>query len=283
MSAWEAASRDPPRQAAFQPAHRSEDAMLQTPLLSDETEEQLAVPEKPLAELNIRMQNEVMKLRQNNEQLTRMSGQLGTRDDNRALRKNITELIARTETLSSSINNQFRESALARKDAPRSVSVARNKLQRDFQREVAAFQKIVREVMDAQQRNRLRSSMSESGSLENSAIPQDRFKVQVHEDFDDMILEERDREIATIQHTMNTVNQIYKDLAVIMEEQKGDLEQVEAQIDVAHNRAGQGRKEITKASADQQKTKKIVSWLLGAVIVVGIIVIVILVGNVTEN
>lgn len=70
---------------------------------------------------------------------------------------------------------------------------------------------------------------------------------------------------------------------MIMEEQKGDLEQVESQVDTAHNRAAQGRKEINKASADQKTTSKAVSWVLGVVIVVGIIVIVILVGDVSKK
>lgn len=44
---------------------------------------------------------------------------------------------------------------------PHGIQLARNKLQREFQREVAAFQNIVRQVMEDQQRNRLRSSVSE--------------------------------------------------------------------------------------------------------------------------
>jgi hypothetical protein len=104
---------------------------------------------------------------------------------------------------------------------------------------------------------RMESSNSEGGS--GGAGPQKlsqgkmTFTQQMAgQDVDDMIMEERERDIKKMNQDLLLVNEMFKDMAEIVEKQGGNIEKVAETTDVSHERAKAGLDQVKQAAESQQ-------------------------------
>eukprot|EP00591_Stephanopyxis_turris_P005283 CAMPEP_0195521790 /NCGR_PEP_ID=MMETSP0794_2-20130614/19352_1 /TAXON_ID=515487 /ORGANISM="Stephanopyxis turris, Strain CCMP 815" /LENGTH=260 /DNA_ID=CAMNT_0040651411 /DNA_START=65 /DNA_END=847 /DNA_ORIENTATION=+ len=132
------------------------------------------------------------------------------------------------------------------------------KLARDFRSVEVTFKNITLEV-----RQRLNLIESKKLHLEDEQQQEDRrgedrqqlqMQLQQEEDAVNLqIMREREEEIRNINQGMHTVNEIYKDLAYLVEQQQEDVDKVEVHMENANASAQAGLTHVEKANENAQK------------------------------
>lgn len=79
-------------------------------------------------------------------------------------------------------------------------------------------------------------------------IYQSQSKQQCTQRINEEIMREREEEIRNIHKGMHTVNEIYKDLAHLVDNQQEGVDQIETQMEGAKNNTASGLKHIEKAN-----------------------------------
>uniref|UniRef100_A0A6B2LFI6 t-SNARE coiled-coil homology domain-containing protein n=1 Tax=Arcella intermedia TaxID=1963864 RepID=A0A6B2LFI6_9EUKA len=100
-------------------------------------------------------------------------------------------------------------------------------------------------------------------------------------DFQDSIIQQRDKEIKTIQIQMGQVNEIFKDLAKLVEDQSEVVDSIQTNITQTSSHTSQGTQELKEASKSQEDTGRRYCYLALIItvvlaIVVGIVVLIVL-------
>lgn len=146
---------------------------------------------------------------------------------------------------------------MSRTDASRNRAT-HVKLTRDFRRVEATFNKLKLELKQrrglvearrAQEEDERRFA-AEASSSEQAM----RLEMQLQEDqLNEQLMREREAEIREINKGMHTVNEIYKDLAHIVQTQQEDVDKIEGVMEDANNNAKTGLKHIEKAASHQSQ------------------------------
>ncbi|KAL1315773.1 syntaxin-22-like [Arachis hypogaea] len=94
--------------------------------------------------------------------------------------------------------------------------------------------------------------------------------------FNEAIIEERDQGIQEIQQQIGEVNEIFKDLAVLVHEQGAMIDDIGSNIEHSHAATAQARSQLAKASKTQRSNSSLTCLLLVIFGIVLLIVIVVL-------
>ena len=123
------------------------------------------------------------------------------------------------------------------------------------------------------------SSYQRSENLEQQALlkeskRQELLQLDGEIDYNNALIAERDAGIAEIQSQIGEVNEIFQDLAVLVNEQGGMIDDIEANIVRTSVRTKEARKELVKAEVNQKSARRslivllvIIFLLLGAVVI----------------
>ncbi|KAL6548063.1 Syntaxin-22 [Orobanche hederae] len=95
--------------------------------------------------------------------------------------------------------------------------------------------------------------------------------------FNEAIIEEREQGIQEIQQQIGEVNEIFKDLAVLVHEQGTMIDDIGSNIEGAHAATGQGKSLLVKAAKTQRSNSSLTCLLLVIFGIVLLIVIIVLV------
>jgi len=98
-------------------------------------------------------------------------------------------------------------------------------------------------------------------------------------DFQDNIIKERDTQIKTIQGQMVQVNEIFRDLAKLVEDQGEMIDNIQTNIVSASQNVESGLKEVKEADKSQQSSRKklCILAIIVTVIVAVVVIVVVLV------
>ncbi|GBG67871.1 hypothetical protein CBR_g990 [Chara braunii] len=94
--------------------------------------------------------------------------------------------------------------------------------------------------------------------------------------FNEAVIEERDQGIREIQHQIVEVNEIFKDLAVLVHEQGQMIEDIETNIENTAGSTTQAVKQVAKASKSQRSSDNRACCLMILLVVVVVILVLIL-------
>ncbi|XXG73155.1 hypothetical protein AAC387_Pa07g2121 [Persea americana] len=94
--------------------------------------------------------------------------------------------------------------------------------------------------------------------------------------FNEAIIEEREQGIQEIQQQIGEVNEIFKDLAVLVHEQGVMIDDIESNIDNSHAATAQAKSQLAKAAKTQKSNSSLTCLLLVIFGVVLLIVIIVL-------
>ncbi|EYU33430.1 hypothetical protein ABFS82_05G070200 [Erythranthe guttata] len=94
--------------------------------------------------------------------------------------------------------------------------------------------------------------------------------------FNEAIIEEREQGIQEIQQQIGEVNEIFKDLAVLVHEQGTMIDDVSSNIEGAHAATAQGKSQLVKAAKTQRSNSSLACLLLVIFGIVLLIVIIVL-------
>ncbi|KAK1438329.1 hypothetical protein QVD17_04136 [Tagetes erecta] len=95
--------------------------------------------------------------------------------------------------------------------------------------------------------------------------------------FNEAIIEERDQGIQEIQNQIGEVNEIFKDLAVLVHEQGTIIDDIGSNIENSHAATAQAKSHLAKASKTQRSHSSMTCFLLVIMAIVLFIVIIILI------
>ncbi|KAF8412789.1 hypothetical protein HHK36_000759 [Tetracentron sinense] len=94
--------------------------------------------------------------------------------------------------------------------------------------------------------------------------------------FNEAIIEEREQGIQEIQQQIGEVNEIFKDLAVLVHEQGAMIDDIDSHVENSYAATAQGKSQLVKASKTQRSNSSLTCLLLvifGVVILIVIIVL----------
>ncbi|GFP95699.1 syntaxin-22 [Phtheirospermum japonicum] len=94
--------------------------------------------------------------------------------------------------------------------------------------------------------------------------------------FNEAIIDEREQGIQEIQQQIGEVNEIFKDLAVLVHEQGTMIDDIGSNIEGAHAATAQGKSQLVKASKTQRSNSSLTCLLLVIFGIVLLIVIIVL-------
>lgn len=224
---------------------------------------------------------------------------LGTRKDTTELREKLHRTRVEIGQLVKDTSAKLRQASETdhRPDISTSKKIADAKLAKDFQEILNAFQKAQRlaaekettfkpYVPQAIVSSSYTSSEADSGSgripEQQVLLAQSRRQEVVLLDneiaFNEAIIEERDQGIQEIQQQIGEVNEIFKDLAVLVHEQGAIIVDIDSNIENSQAATTEGRSELAKAAKSQRSNSSLMCLLLvifGVVLVIVVIVLVI--------
>ncbi|GFZ16644.1 syntaxin/t-SNARE family protein [Actinidia rufa] len=92
--------------------------------------------------------------------------------------------------------------------------------------------------------------------------------------FNEAIIEERDQGIQEIQQQIGEVNEIFKDLAVLVHEQGTMIDDIGSNIEGAHAATAQGKSQLAKAAKTQKSNSSLTCLLL---VIFGIVILIVVI------
>jgi len=122
---------------------------------------------------------------------------------------------------------------------------------------------------------------SGDGDSEEQALLQEQKRkddlVLVNEmTYNEALIDERDHGIAEIQQQIGEVNEIFQDLAVLVNDQGLQLDDIEANITRTADRTLEGNRELLQAERSQRAARNLTCWILMVVAVIMVVLVLVL-------
>jgi len=211
--------------------------------------------------------------------LRRMVDLLGGPKDTVELRQRAAELKDKIAGHAKSVTASLKE--LGAGGADRS---AVTKLASDFEGVLKDFQRLQRVMADKCTHHKPRNPHSASAAhaaavmqhtettgrqeeeeaealLAREANKQELIELDNMIDYNQALIEERDQGIAEIQQQIGEVNEMFQDLAVLVNDQGEQLQDIESNIFVTAERTAESRDELVRAARIQRKSRRCWCWM----------------------
>eukprot|EP00191_Tetraselmis_sp_GSL018_P020172 CAMPEP_0177590434 /NCGR_PEP_ID=MMETSP0419_2-20121207/7402_1 /TAXON_ID=582737 /ORGANISM="Tetraselmis sp., Strain GSL018" /LENGTH=280 /DNA_ID=CAMNT_0019080989 /DNA_START=459 /DNA_END=1301 /DNA_ORIENTATION=+ len=220
--------------------------------------------------------------------LRRIVDMLGTPRDNLELRQRGYELKDKITSHAKSVTESLKhlQAPVAESDKQQQLAVA--KLVSDFNGVLKEFQRVQRLLAERATRFKP-SSMPSPGVSQPAQEQRTEPGLQQQEEqelllreqqkqelvqLDNMIeynqalIEERDEGIAEIQQQIGEVNEIFQDLAVLVNDQGAQLLDIESNVLAAAENTGQAREELSRAQRSQKRSRRCWCWMVLVILLV---------------
>ncbi|GFN87132.1 syntaxin-12-like [Plakobranchus ocellatus] len=227
----------------------------------------------------------IQKMTQNVSQIQKLVSQIGTPQDSDENRQRVHVTTHYTNQLAKETTQHLK--TLAHLPQPSSPSDQRqHKMQRElltdqFSNVLKNFQTVQRTAAEKErasvQRARAHSGLESSpfhddpimdNSMSGQGFSQTRQVLQMEQDVDLEMIKEREDAIKKLESDIMDVNQIFKDLGMLVHEQGEVLDSIEANIDNSQLAVEEGTKQLSKARDYQSKARRKKCCILIIVLVV---------------
>jgi len=233
----------------------------------------------------------IQKILQNVSSMQRMITQIGTAQDTHQLQSQLHQIQHYTGQLAKDTSKQLKElNSYAPEHAldPRQWKLQRERLQADFTKALDNFQRAQRSA--AQKEKEAIKKYRNQGGVQppgaegtlvdiegGQAGGQARTQMMLEEESNLEQLQERERAVRQLEADIGDVNQIFKDLAAMVHDQGEIVDSIEANVETASIRVGEGTEQLMQAERYQNKArrKKIILLIIGLIIlaiIIGVIV-----------
>lgn len=230
--------------------------------------------------------NNIQKITTNVAQIQRMVQQIGTGGDSEELRDRVHQTTHYTNQLAKETNADLKElSSLPQPTNPselRQRKMQKMRLAEEFSNSLKNFQTIQRTAAEKEkasaQRARANSNMGNNffddedrksdDQLFSPGFSQTRQVLQMEEDVDLGLLQEREAAIKKLESDIMDVNSIFKDLGMLVHEQGEVLDSIEANVESAHIHVSEGTQQLASARDYQSKARRKKCCILIVVLVI---------------
>ncbi|KAK6324222.1 hypothetical protein J4Q44_G00065610 [Coregonus suidteri] len=237
----------------------------------------------------------IQKITQNTAQIKSMVSQLGTRQDTSELQDRLQQIQHFTNQLAKETNKHLKDlGAVSLSSAPseqRQQKIQKERLMNDFSAALNNFQAIQRQAAEKEKESVARARAGSRLSAEDGASEEQLVSFDNQEDWgqtttqtteeaiteeDLELIKERETNIRQLESDILDVNQIFKDLAVMIHDQGEMIDSIEANVESAEVHVDRGTEQLQRAAYYQQKSRKkmcILAVVLSIVLtIVGIII-----------
>ncbi|KAG9282302.1 syntaxin-7 [Astyanax mexicanus] len=240
----------------------------------------------------------IQSITQQTSEIQRIVTQLGTDKDTPDLRQRLQQKQRQVNQLAKETDKCMKEftSLPVTTDQQRQRKIQRERLVNDFSNALAIFQKAQRKAAEKEKEfvARVRANSRVSGGFADDAFagspsPFESENQSQKQSFEDGITEEdlhliheRERAIKNLESDITDINEIFKDLAVMVHEQGDMIDSIEANVESAEVNVQSATQQLSRASEYQQKSRKKICILIVVLVVVAVIVGLIIWGSVKK-
>ncbi|CAO3684524.1 hypothetical protein CU097_011946 [Rhizopus azygosporus] len=245
--------------------------------------------------LTQRVSQQVFHINGNITSIERLVGFLGTSRDTPDIRNKLHDVTEGTRELIKDTTNDIKslsqyQTTVGSKSRQRKLE--QQKLSKDFQKVLAEFQKIQRisvskqrEFVDKQKATTtaLQAQVEdEQGHQEQQQIEDTQRRIQLEAldneiEYNETLISERETEIQGIEQGITELNEIFRDLGMLVNEQESGIESIYGNVlNISHN-TKQASEELTIANRHQKKARKNMCCLLLIITIVGCVLALIIV------
>ena len=196
-----------------------------------------------------------------------MASQLGGKKDSPDLRQRLHALTDRTRDLARETNRALRQLTLVHASPAEEQQrrVVQRKLGTDLKKQLSAFTAVQTRIKSFDKREiaSAQASVHDQELARDSAAHGDEqrqpllaLQLDNEIDFNEQLIEERAQNIAEIEGTIQEVNEIFRDLASIVNEQGDMLQDVEQHIESTVAHTGKAADELQKADEYHAKARR---------------------------
>lgn len=234
----------------------------------------------------------VQTITQNVAQLQRMVQQIGTSQDSPNLRDRLHQIQHYTGQLAKDTGRSMKD--LSNLPSPpnqseqRERKIKKERLMNDLTSSLNNFQALQREAAEKEKasvkRARASSGLTNDPFLQfddrrsdDNLMTESPTSIQMEQDVDLQLIQERESAIKQLESDIVGVNQIFKDLGMIVHEQGEIIDSIEANVETTAVQVSTGRDHLKKASEYQTKARRkkcicILIVVIALAVIIGIIV-----------
>mmetsp|Transcript_45001 Transcript_45001/g.141667 ORF Transcript_45001/g.141667 Transcript_45001/m.141667 type:complete len:317 (-) Transcript_45001:43-993(-) len=234
----------------------------------------------------------IQQLLSNINSVQRLSSAIGTGKDTHDLREKLHKVIEETKLLSQDTKGIIKDlTQIANGSYQGSGSgsqrhkIESRKLSDDFQKALQRFQEVVRTTLQKERESVARAKQAREADEEDEEREgllerQTERSLQFMQDdqelqFTEALIFERQQGIKDIEKNVNDVNEIFRDLAILVSDQGHMLDDIESGIVNTAAHAESASEELKKAQANQKRARRTLFCLITVLVLVGALVILI--------
>ncbi|XP_067402854.1 syntaxin-7 [Emydura macquarii macquarii] len=241
-------------------------------------------------QLTQRITSNIQKITQCSTEIQRILHQLGTPQDTPELRQQLQQKQQHTNQLAKETDKYIKEfGSLPATTEQRQRKIQKDRLVAEFSTALANFQRVQRQAAEKEKDlvarvragSRVSGGPSEDSYKEGTLVSwesQHQAQVQDEEVTEDdlRLIEERESSIRQLEADIVDINEIFKDLGMMIHEQGDVIDSIEANVENADVHVQQGNQQLSRAADYQRKSRKkmciiILVLAIGAV-VLGLII-----------
>lgn len=236
----------------------------------------------------------IQNITQQTSEIQRIVSQLGTDKDTTELRQRLQQKQQYVNQLAKETDKYLKE--FSSNADQRQRKLQRERLVNDFSNALALFQKTQRQAQQKEKEfvARVRASSRASTNFADDAFGRtastfdndDQIQKQGYEagitEEDLNLIQERETSIRQLEADITDINEIFKDLAVMVHEQGDMIDSIEANVENADVHVQNATQQLASAATYQQKYRKKVCILL-VILVVAIVVVSLIIWGSLKN
>ncbi|XP_077321073.1 syntaxin-7 [Lithobates pipiens] len=228
----------------------------------------------------------IQKITQSTSEIQRIVNQLGTALDTAELRHQLQQKIQLVNKLAKDTDACLKNfTSLPADSDQRQRKLQKDRLLNEFSSALTNFQKIQRQAAEKEKefvaRVRAGSRLSAGGAddgLRDGALVnwnnESQSQVMQEDDIteDDLrLIEERESAILQLEEDIRGINEIFKDLGMMVHEQGDMIDSIEANVESADVHVQQANQQLARAAEYQRKSRKKICIIITVLIIAGVV------------
>ncbi|KAF7253343.1 Syntaxin-7 [Varanus komodoensis] len=233
-----------------------------------------------------RITSNIQKITQCTAEIQRVLNQLGTPQDTHELRQQLQQKQQYTNQLAKETDKYIKEFGLLPSiTEQRQRKIQKDRLVNEFTTSLTNFQRVQRQAAEKEREfvARVRASSRVSGGAPEDSFregtlvswdsqPQTQAQDEEITEDDLRLIEERESAIRQLESDILDINEIFKDLGMMIHEQGDVIDSIEANVETAEVHVHQANQQLASAANYQRKSRKKMCIII-AVLAVGVTVL----------
>ncbi|CAO3653231.1 unnamed protein product [Mucor hiemalis] len=249
--------------------------------------------------LTQRVSQQVFHINGNITSIERLVGFLGTARDTPDIRNKLHDVTEGTRELIKDTTSDIKLLSQHQADDPKMIrqrKLEQQKLSKDFQKVLAEFQKIQR-ISVSKQREYVDKKKATTAALQSQVEEEDEVQQQQQQllqaddaqrriqiealdneiEYNETLISEREGEIQGIEQGITELNEIFRDLGMLVNEQESGIQSIYGNVLNISQNTKQAADELTVANRHQKKARKNMCCFLLIITIVGCVLALIIV------